>query len=110
MELLLAAVSVLLLAGVIGGALLVRQALIDVRVVTARIASALEADRPAPRIIRLPAETPDMSGVDFDVAQPAGTGQHDHVWSAQPFEQDSWSKSFRCQVPRCSRVHTQMVR
>lgn len=45
-----------------------------------------------------------------EYGQPRPSGPHDHVWGPSPFEQDSMTKSFRCQVPRCSRIHTQSLR
>lgn len=103
MEILLQAVLLLVLLAVCATLWQVRQA-------ATRLTEALDRDEPQPRVIRVPADVPDLSGVDFDAPQPLGSGQHDHVWGPQPFEQDAWSRSFRCQVPRCARVHTQMVR
>jgi hypothetical protein len=45
-----------------------------------------------------------------EYAQPRAAGEHDHVFGPSPFEQDSQTKSFRCQVPRCSRIQTQNLR
>lgn len=43
-------------------------------------------------------------------AQDWKPGPHSHVWGPTPFDQDSVSKSFRCQVHGCERIHTQSLR
>lgn len=66
-------------------------------------------NRPQHKVVRF-VDPADASGVDFEAPQPLGVAPHDHVWGPQPFEDDGFSRSYRCQVPRCGRIHTQMTR
>lgn len=50
----------------------------------------------------------DLSAVDFDVPQPVTQVPHEHIWAAQPAHQDATSRTYRCQLPRCPRIHTVM--
>lgn len=47
-------------------------------------------------------------GVDFDAPAPITQMPHDHIWGARPASEDSTSRTYRCQYPRCRRLHTIM--
>lgn len=64
------------------------------------------------RRLALAEDAAEAAGIDFGAMPALGPPPHNHVWPAegQWFQQDETSRSYRCQVPRCQRVHTVATR
>jgi heme/copper-type cytochrome/quinol oxidase subunit 2 len=48
----------------------------------------------------------DLDAIDWDATAPPMEVPHAHRWSQNPEQVDATSRTFRCQYPYCSRVHT----